>query len=87
MSSDSSSFESLVNRLERREATIGVIGLGYVGVPLIHVIVKAGYIALGFDIDQRKVNLLNEGKSYIGHIPSEWLQTWITSRRFARRPR
>lgn len=82
MSSDSSSFRTLMNRLDRREATIGVIGLGYVGVPLIHVIVRAGYSALGFDIDERKVNLLNEGKSYIGHIPSEWLRSWIASKRF-----
>lgn len=61
---------------------IGVMGLGYVGLPLIHVIVKAGFSALGFDIDLRKVDSLNRGKSYIGHISSEWLQSWITSRRF-----
>ena len=75
-------YRILMDRLERRTATIGVIGLGYVGLPLIHVIVKAGYMALGFDIDLRKVSSLNEGKSYIGHISSEWLQSWITSKRF-----
>jgi UDP-N-acetyl-D-glucosamine dehydrogenase len=73
---------TLMDRLERREATIGVIGLGYVGLPLIHVIVKAGFTALGFDIDLRKVNSLNEGRSYIGHISSEWLKSWIASKRF-----
>jgi len=71
-----------MDRLERREATIGVVGLGYVGLPLIHVIVQAGFTAVGFDIDTRKVDSLNDGRSYIGHISSEWLHSWIASRRF-----
>jgi len=51
--------------------TIGVIGLGYVGLPLVLAYSKAGYNALGFDIDTSKIDALLAGRSYIKHIPSE----------------
>ncbi|RIK75044.1 MAG: nucleotide sugar dehydrogenase, partial [Planctomycetota bacterium] len=65
-----------LTRLERRQTRVGVIGLGYVGLPLIHAFVDAGFRTLGYDVDQRKIDALNRGESYIGHIPSQWLQSW-----------
>ena len=59
----------LVQRLESREAVIGIVGLGYVGLPLMLRFIDAGYRVLGFDIDPEKVAALNEGRSYIRHIP------------------
>lgn len=58
----------LVKKIAQRSAKVGVIGLGYVGLPLIIEFVKQGFSVTGFDIDQRKVDLLLQGKSYIKHI-------------------
>jgi len=62
---------------------IGVIGLGYVGLPLLREFIAKGCRALGFDIDSKKVDLLNRGKSYIHHIPSGLIQNWIDDQRFS----
>ncbi|TLF45510.1 nucleotide sugar dehydrogenase [Halomonas urmiana] len=62
---------TLVDNLNSKEAVIGIVGLGYVGLPLMLRYNDIGYRVLGFDIDQEKVDKLNNGKSYIEHIPSE----------------
>ncbi|MEH6607802.1 MAG: nucleotide sugar dehydrogenase [Halioglobus sp.] len=54
-----------------RDATIGIIGLGYVGLPLALRYVSVGYSVIGIDNDQAKVDALNAGQSYIGHIPND----------------
>lgn len=59
----------LIENLTNREATIGIIGMGYVGQPLALRYCQLGYNVLGFDIDQEKVDLLNSGQSDIEHIP------------------
>jgi UDP-N-acetyl-D-glucosamine dehydrogenase len=59
-----------VSKLKNRSATIGVIGLGYVGLPLVIRYCEEGYKVVGFDIDNSKVNRLMEGDSYIEHIES-----------------
>ena len=61
----------LLNKIKSRNCTVGIIGLGYVGLPLLIEFAKAGYQAVGFDIDEKKANLLREGKTYIKHIPAE----------------
>lgn len=61
----------LLDRLSGREARIGVIGMGYVGLPIALHFAHAGLQAVGFDIDKTKVDSLNKGKSYIKHIPSK----------------
>ena len=61
----------LKEKIEKKQAKIGVIGLGYVGLPLIIEFVKAGFEVNGFDIDESKVNSLKAGKSYIKHISSD----------------
>ncbi len=65
-----------------KTAKVGVIGLGYVGLPLIRAFIQAGYSTLGFDVDEAKVRRLLAGESYIGHIPSPWIAEWISSGRF-----
>ena len=61
----------LLARLENRSAVIGIVGLGYVGLPLMLRFTDAGYRVLGFDIDPAKVESLNAGRSYIRHIAPE----------------
>ncbi|MDP7267440.1 MAG: NAD(P)-binding domain-containing protein, partial [Pirellulales bacterium] len=58
----------LASAVDDGSARIGIIGLGYVGLPLIDAFVIAGFRTLGFDTDQRKIDQLLAGESYIGHI-------------------
>ena len=66
----------LESKIEKRTAVVGVVGLGYVGMPLIRAFVNAGFKTLGFDIDSRKVDRLKAGESYIAHISPEDVQEW-----------
>jgi UDP-N-acetyl-D-glucosamine dehydrogenase len=59
---------SLLNSFENRRAVIGILGLGYVGLPLMLRFSEVGFKVLGFDIDAKKVASLNDGQSYIAHI-------------------
>jgi UDP-N-acetyl-D-glucosamine dehydrogenase len=60
-----------IMRFKSREAIIGIVGLGYVGLPLMLRYTAAGYRVLGIDIDQHKIDMLNDGMSYIEHIHGE----------------
>ncbi len=71
----------LLAKLENKSFVIGVIGLGYVGLPLLYCFVEKGFRAIGFDIDKSKVDSLGKGKSYIKHISSERIQRGIGSGR------
>jgi len=62
--------DKLINKLTSKKASIGIIGLGYVGLPLALAYSKEGYKVLGIDQDQEKVISINEGKSFIKHIES-----------------
>lgn len=61
----------LLNKLNNKDAVIGIVGLGYVGLPLMLRYIEVGYQVLGFDIDVEKVEALNAGRSYIEHISSD----------------
>jgi UDP-N-acetyl-D-glucosamine dehydrogenase len=74
--------ESLRARFQDRSAKIGVIGLGYVGLPLLQAFVKAGFSTLGYDVDPAKTERLMAGESYIKHVPSAWIADWLAERRF-----
>src|SRR3989440_7743384 len=63
--------ESLASRIEHRTARVCIVGLGYVGLPLAETFAAGGYPVLGFDIDEKKDQSLQQGKRYIGHISSE----------------
>jgi UDP-N-acetyl-D-glucosamine dehydrogenase len=62
-------LQQLGPRLERREANIGVIGLGYVGLPLAVAFAREGFAVTGFELDPEKVRALSEGRSYIEDVP------------------
>ncbi len=62
--------QQLLERINSRSAVIGIIGLGYVGLPLAVAFGQAGFTVIGLDLDQRKVDQLNSGHSYIGDVPS-----------------
>jgi UDP-N-acetyl-D-glucosamine dehydrogenase len=68
---DHSLFPGLLSRIKDKTARIGIIGLGYVGLPLARALVDHGYKVLGFDTDPHKVEKLQSGLSYIGHIPDD----------------
>lgn len=61
----------LLNRIKMKEAVVGVIGLGYVGLPLVLEFVRAGFKVTGFDVDSKKIEALKSGRSYIKHITVE----------------
>jgi UDP-N-acetyl-D-glucosamine dehydrogenase len=66
-------FAALQDSILDRSAKVGVIGLGYVGLPLAAVIARAGFATVGFDIDSEKVDLINAGKSYIDGVKNSSL--------------
>lgn len=69
-------------KFAKRDATVGVVGLGYVGLPLALAFGEAGFRVIGIDIDGSKIATLNEGKSYIKDVPSDKLASLVKSGRF-----
>ncbi len=70
----STSYSTLLERIKTRKARVGIIGLGYVGLPLARTFAQNGFRVLGFDIDTSKVRQLMEGQSYIRQIPAATIQ-------------
>lgn len=68
---ENSHLAELSRRIEMREALIGVVGLGYVGLPVAISFAEAGYKVLGIDLDVDKVAAINEGGSFLGDVPAE----------------
>lgn len=75
----SNSCIKLLNLLKDKKVTIGIIGMGYVGLPLAITYAEAGFKVLGIDIDKNKVDKINNSISYINHIPSEKLNNLVGS--------
>jgi UDP-N-acetyl-D-glucosamine dehydrogenase len=73
----------LLARVESRRANVGIIGLGYVGLPLGLAAARAGVNATGFELDKSKVQALSQGKSYIRHISGESVSEAVASGRFS----
>jgi len=71
--------QSLITKLHDKSATIGIIGLGYVGLPLSLRFAEAGYKVIGFDIDPSKTRQLNKGHSYIRHFADEKVKVAIAA--------
>lgn len=74
-----SAYETLLKKIESKEAVIGVVGLGYVGLPLAVEKAKAGYKVIGFDIQESRVEKVNMGINYIGDVVDEELADMIKS--------
>lgn len=74
---------SLRELIDKKTARIGIIGLGYVGLPLANAFIRAGFRILGFDVDPQKIAMLEAGDSYIKHLPSRWIQEWTAAGQFS----
>ncbi len=72
----------LERRIKDKKAVVGVLGLGYVGLPLVREFTSAGLKVTGFDIDEKKVRILNSGKSIIKHIPHSQVKKMVDSKLF-----
>ena len=72
---------TLIERLKQRDGRVVVIGIGYVGLPLVVEFAKAGFHVTGYDKDERKVTLLKKGESYIEDIPTEVLAPLVSAGR------
>jgi UDP-N-acetyl-D-glucosamine dehydrogenase len=77
-----STSAALQKKIADRKVVVGVIGLGYVGLPLVREFCGAGIRVWGFDIDQRKVRMLRAGQTYIEHLPGRFFQDLIKKGRF-----
>lgn len=71
--------ETLIEKLKNRTAVVGVVGLGYVGLPLAVEKAKAGYRVIGFDVQQKRVDMVNEGHNYIGDVVDQDLKNLTSS--------
>ena len=80
MSSDINHLKQLI---KSKAAKIGVIGLGYVGLPLCMSFAREDFITFGFDIDHSKIKKLNQGESYISNLNSDILSRFIAKKRFS----
>jgi UDP-N-acetyl-D-glucosamine dehydrogenase len=74
--------QELIGKAQRREALFGIVGLGYVGLPLAVELAKAGYRVLGFDISERVVNGLNAGHSHVKDISDAQVREALAAERF-----
>ena len=72
----------LLKKIENKTAVIGIIGLGYVGLPLALEYAVRGFKTIGFDIDERKIPILNSGKSYIKHIKTDKIKKTVGNKKF-----
>ena len=72
----------LREKIEARKALIGIIGLGYVGLPLAREFLKKGFKIVGFDMDTAKVRKINAGESYIKHIPGDFIKSYVLNDQF-----
>ncbi|MEE1654749.1 nucleotide sugar dehydrogenase [Microvirga sp. CF3062] len=73
------SSQELLGRFQSRDAKVGIVGLGYVGLPLALTAAKANFSVLGFDINRSYVDRLNQGESYIRHIPSDLVASAVAT--------
>ena len=73
----------LLSKIADKTATVGIVGLGYVGLPLAVEIAKAGYKTIGFDVQQQKVALVNSGHNYIGDIVDSALADVVNSKKLS----
>ena len=74
--------DMLKDKIADKSALVGVVGLGYVGLPLIQAFVSSGFHTLGIDVDPKKIEVLSAGESYIGHIKSEWIAECVKNETF-----
>lgn len=69
--------EQLLKKIQKKEVIVGVVGLGYVGLPLAVEKAKAGFQTIGFDVQPKKVEMVNQGKNYIGDVVDSDLERLV----------
>src|ERR1039457_4111943 len=74
-------FQTLKNKFETHSGTVGILGLGYVGLPLACEFAKAGFSVTGFEVDASKVKSLLAGKSYVGDVDSQAIRDLVKGKR------
>ncbi|MHC4289026.1 MAG: NAD(P)-binding domain-containing protein, partial [Planctomycetota bacterium] len=74
---------TLEQKIETKKAIVGILGLGYVGLPLAREFATAGVKVLGFDIDEKKVKKLNAGKSIIKGVPNGVVKKMVVDKKFS----
>src|SRR5579884_2437236 len=67
-------LDAFLDKIQSRTLTAGIVGLGYVGLPLAQLFTTTGFKVIGFDIDETKTGKLMRGESYIAHIPGSAIQ-------------
>ena len=82
MSDTATLAKTLRDRLSDRTATVGIVGMGYVGLPLAIAAQRASFSVIGFDIDQEKVAIINGGKSPIQNIEHDKVKAMVDSKKF-----
>ena len=75
-------YETLLSAIENKKAVLGVVGLGYVGLPLAVEMVRQGFTVIGIDLDSDKIDRIYRGESYISDISSEELAACMETGRF-----
>lgn len=78
---ESNHGRELETRLRAKNGTIGIVGLGYVGLPLAVELAKAGFTVLGYDVQQNKVDRVNQGESYIGDVHADTLKELVEKKK------
>src|SRR5271170_4500811 len=82
MTSITTSATVLEEKIKNRTARVGIIGLGYVGLPLAMEFAKAGFSVTGIDIQPSKVSQLNRGDSYVQDVPTDTVKKWVSGGKF-----
>src|ERR1700741_2939105 len=75
--------EQIIASITEKRAQIGVVGLGYVGLPLLTEFARAGFQAIGFEVDADKVAQINAGDSYIGDVPGSVIKELVDGKRLS----
>ncbi len=74
--------DKLLKKIRDKEAVVGIIGLGYVGLPLVREFLKAGFKVIGYDIDPEKIKQLKAGQNYLKHMDGSFIKKGVSSGRF-----
>jgi len=74
--------KNILKKVKKRDISIGIIGLGYVGLPLVKVCLEKDFKVYGFDIDDKKIKMLKEGKSYLKHLNHDFIKKYYDKGKF-----